>query len=37
MDDLADLTAFLAVAREGGFRNAARVAGTSASRLSDAV
>lgn len=37
MDDLADLTAFLAVAREGGFRGAARVAGTSASRMSDAV
>lgn len=37
MDDLADLTAFMAVAREGGFRNAARMAGTSASRLSDAV
>jgi len=37
MDDLADLTAFLTVAREGGFRGAARVAGTSASRMSDAV
>ncbi|CAN7743813.1 LysR family transcriptional regulator [Variovorax sp. LjRoot84] len=37
MDDLADLNAFLAVAREGGFRGAARVAGTSASRMSDAV
>ncbi|AKF04523.1 LysR substrate-binding domain-containing protein [Sandaracinus amylolyticus] len=37
MDDLADLTAFLAVAREGGFRSAARVTGTSASRLGDAV
>jgi DNA-binding transcriptional LysR family regulator len=37
MDDLADLTAFLTVAREGGFRSAARVAGSSASRLSDAV
>lgn len=37
MDDLADLTAFLAVAREGGFRSAARVSGTSASRLGDAI
>lgn len=37
MDDLADLTAFLTVAREGGFRSAARVAGTSASRMGDAV
>lgn len=37
MDEFADLTAFLAVAREGGFRGAARAAGTSASRLSDAV
>lgn len=37
MDELADLTAFLTVAREGGFRSAARVAGTSASRMSDAV
>jgi len=37
MDELADLTAFLAVAREGGFRGAARTTGTSASRLSDAV
>ncbi|AKT41465.1 LysR family transcriptional regulator [Chondromyces crocatus] len=37
MDDLADLTAFLAVAREGGFRSAARAAGTSASRMGDAV
>jgi len=37
MDDLADLTAFITVAREGGFRSAARVAGTSASRLGDAV
>jgi DNA-binding transcriptional LysR family regulator len=37
VDDLADLTAFLTVAREGGFRSAARVAGTSASRLGDAV
>ena len=37
MDDFADLTAFMAVAREGGFRSAARTAGTSASRMSDAV
>jgi DNA-binding transcriptional LysR family regulator len=37
MDELADLTAFLTVAREGGFRGAARLAGTSASQLSDAV
>jgi len=37
MDDFADLTAFMAVAREGGFRSAARMAGTSASRMSDAV
>lgn len=37
MDDLADLTAFLTVAREGGFRSAARVAGTSASHMGDAV
>lgn len=37
MDDLADLTAFLAVAREGGFRSAARASGTSASRLGDAI
>lgn len=37
MDDLSDLTAFLAVAREGGFRSAARAIGTSASRMGDAV
>lgn len=37
MDDLADLTAFLAVARDGGFRSAARASGTSASRLGDAL
>lgn len=37
MDDLADLTAFLAVAREGGFRSAARATGISASRLGDAI
>ncbi len=35
--DLGDLTAFLAVATSGGFREAARSSGTSASRLSDAV
>lgn len=34
---LADLTALLAVAREGGFRRAARTTGSSASRLGDAV
>jgi DNA-binding transcriptional LysR family regulator len=37
MDDLADLTAFMAVARDGGFRSAARASGTSASRLGDAI
>lgn len=37
MDNLSDLTAFLTVAREGGFRSAARVLGTSPSRLGDAV
>ncbi|MFG1462192.1 LysR family transcriptional regulator [Xanthobacter sp. DSM 24535] len=35
--DLADLHAFIAVARARGFRNAARIEGTSASALSDAV
>ncbi|MDO9708106.1 LysR family transcriptional regulator [Paracraurococcus lichenis] len=35
--DLGDLQAFLAVARAGGFREGARVAGTSASGLSEAV
>lgn len=35
--DLADLQALLAVARAGGFREAARVTGDSASALSDAV
>ncbi|MFD1950821.1 LysR family transcriptional regulator [Sphingomonas arantia] len=35
--DLADLNAFLAVARVGGFREAARTAGASASTLSEAV
>lgn len=37
LDDLADLTAFSTVAREGGFRSAARASGTSASRLGDAI
>jgi DNA-binding transcriptional LysR family regulator len=35
--DLGDLSAFVAVARARGFRDAARVAGSSASGLSDAV
>jgi DNA-binding transcriptional LysR family regulator len=35
--DLGDLTAFVAVARAGGFRDAARTSGMSASRLSEAV
>ncbi|WP_427183369.1 LysR family transcriptional regulator [Bordetella bronchialis] len=35
--DLNDLHAFAAVARAGGFRDAARLGGTSASRLSEAV
>lgn len=35
--DLGDLTAFVAVARAGGFRDAARAGGTSASSLSEAV
>ena len=35
--DLADLNAFLAVARARGFRDAARTSGTSASTLSEAV
>jgi DNA-binding transcriptional LysR family regulator len=35
--DLGDLTALLAVARAGGFREAARVSGSSASSLSEAV
>lgn len=34
---LEDLTAFVAVARAGGFRDAARASGSSASRLSEAV
>jgi DNA-binding transcriptional LysR family regulator len=37
MADLDDLTAFLAVARAGGFRDAARAGGGSASGLSEAV
>src|SRR5947209_9214209 len=35
--DLSDLTAFVAVARSGGFRDAARASGSSASSLSEAV
>ena len=35
--DLGDLTAFVAVARAGGFRDAARAIGSSASTLSEAV
>ncbi|MGC1302580.1 MAG: LysR family transcriptional regulator, partial [Caulobacteraceae bacterium] len=35
--DLDDLTAFVAVARAGGFREAARAGGGSASGLSEAV
>jgi DNA-binding transcriptional LysR family regulator len=35
--NLADLTAFVGVARAGGFRDAARVGGSSASTLSEAV
>ena len=35
--DLGDLTALLAVARAGGFRDAARATGASASSLSEAV
>lgn len=37
MADLGDLTAFVAVARAGGFRDAARASGGSASSLSEAV
>lgn len=37
MADLNDLQAFVAVARARGFREAARISGTSASRLSDTV
>jgi DNA-binding transcriptional LysR family regulator len=35
--DLADLNAFVAVARAGGFRDGARASGVSASALSEAV
>ena len=35
--DLSDLTAFVAVARAGGFREAARATGSSASSLSEAI
>lgn len=35
--DLGDLTAFVAVARAGGFRDAARASGSSASSMSEAV
>jgi DNA-binding transcriptional LysR family regulator len=37
MADFEDLAAFVAVARAGGFRGAARATGTSASRLSEAL
>jgi DNA-binding transcriptional LysR family regulator len=37
MADLGDLTAFVSVARAGGFREAARSSGSSASSLSEAV
>ncbi|MBM0104867.1 LysR family transcriptional regulator [Steroidobacter sp. S1-65] len=37
MADLSDLAAFVAVARAGGFRDAARTVGSSASSLSEAV
>jgi len=37
MADLSDLSAFVSVARAGGFRDAARVSGVSASSLSEAV
>ncbi|MBZ9922863.1 LysR family transcriptional regulator, partial [Mesorhizobium sp. BR1-1-7] len=37
MADLSDLQAFMAVARAGGFREAARVSGVSASSLSETV
>jgi DNA-binding transcriptional LysR family regulator len=37
MRDLSDLNAFMVVARAGGFRDAARLTGASASRLSEAV
>jgi DNA-binding transcriptional LysR family regulator len=35
--DLSDLTAFVAVVRSGGFREASRTTGSSASSLSEAV
>jgi DNA-binding transcriptional LysR family regulator len=35
--DLGDLTTFVAVARAGGFRDAARASGSSASRFREAV
>jgi DNA-binding transcriptional LysR family regulator len=35
--DLNDLSAFVTVAQAGGFRDAARLAGVSASSLSEAV
>lgn len=37
MENLSDLSAFVAVAKVGGFRDAARVTGASASHLSEAV
>ena len=37
MADLSDLVAFVLVARAGGFRDAARANGNSASSLSEAV
>ena len=37
MADLSDLSAFVAVARSGGYRDAARARGASASKLSEAV
>jgi DNA-binding transcriptional LysR family regulator len=37
MADLQDIGAFVAVARNGGFREAARITGSSASQLSEAV
>src|ERR1700677_690504 len=37
MADLSDLTVFVAVARAGGFREAARASGGSASGLSEAL
>ena len=37
MADLSDLTVFVAVARAGGFREAARASGGSASGYSEAV